>query len=180
MQDKVSAANSTASRRAIAIHRQLLLPVAVLLLISAGVLAALMQFNAGKLDRAAAEDAAKVIEEALDVRARQLDRVVKDYAWWNEAVTSIQIERDLAWAEDRLGAVLFGTHAYDLAFVVAPDDTTFYASRNGEPTTSGIAAALGNDHWRSLVALARAAVVGVEPQAVHTYAPMTGGRIGVM
>ena len=180
MQDKVSAANSTASRRAIAIHRQLLLPVAVLLLISAGVLAALMQFNAGKLDRAAAEDAAKVIEEALDVRARQLDRVVKDYAWWNEAVISIQIERDLAWAEDRLGAVLFGTHAYDLAFVVAPDDTTFYASRNGEPTTSGIAAALGNDHWRSLVALARAAVVGVEPQAVHTYAPMTGGRIGVM
>ena len=180
MQDKVSAANSTASRRAIAIHRQLLLPVAVLLLISAGVLAALMQFNAGKLDRAAADDAAQVLEEALDVRARQLDRVVKDYAWWNEAVTSIQVERNRAWAEDRLGAVLFGTHAYDLAFVVAPDDTTFYASRNGEPIASDIAVALGNDHWRTLVALARTAVVGVEPQAVHAYAPMTGGRIGVM
>ncbi len=145
MQDKVIAANGMASRRAIAIHRQLILPVAVLLLISAGVLAALMQFNAGKLDREAEHHSRNVVEEALDVRARQLDRVVKDYAWWNEAVLSIELQRDLSWAEDRLGAVLYSTHAYDLAFVVAPDDTTFYASHNGVRTDVDIASALGNE-----------------------------------
>ncbi len=180
MQDKVIAANGMASRRAIAIHRQLILPVAVLFLISAGVLAALMQFNAGKLDRAAEIDSRKVIEEALAVRARQLDRVVKDYAWWNEAVEAIQLRQDLAWAEDRLGPVLFSTHAYDLAFVVAPDDSTLYASHDGVRTDADIGSALGSPLWRPVVLKARASVAGVEPQAVHGYVPMRGGRLGIM
>ena len=180
MQDKVIVANGMASRRAIAIHRQLILPVAVLLLISAGVLAALMQFNAGKLDREAEHHSRNVVEEALDVRARQLDRVVKDYAWWNEAVLSIELQRDLSWAEDRLGAVLYSTHAYDLAFVVAPDDTTFYASHNGVRTHVDIASALGNGLWRPVVAQARVRVAGAEPEAVHAYVPMTGARLGIM
>jgi diguanylate cyclase (GGDEF)-like protein/PAS domain S-box-containing protein len=180
MQDKVIAANGMASRRAIAIHRQLILPVAVLLLISAGVLAALMQFNAGKLDQEAEDDSRKVVEEALDVRAHQLDRVVKDYAWWNEAVVSIELQRDLSWAEDRLGAVLFSTHAYDLAFVVAPDDSTFYASHNGVRTDVDIASALGNEFWRPVVAQARVRIAEVEPEAVHAYVPMRGARLGIM
>ena len=50
MLEKVSATSGVASRRAIAIHRQLILPVAMLLVIAAGVLAALMNFNAGVLD----------------------------------------------------------------------------------------------------------------------------------
>ena len=47
MLEKVNATNGDASRRAVAIHRQLILPVAVLLVLAAVALAGLMLFNAG-------------------------------------------------------------------------------------------------------------------------------------
>ncbi len=132
MLEKVSATSGVASRRAIAIHRQLILPVAMLLVIAAGVLAALMHFNAGVLDSRAQKASIDAMREGLDERARQLDRVVKDYAWWNEAVEAIQLRQDRAWAEARLGSYLYGTHEYDWAFVIAPDGSTFHAALEGE------------------------------------------------
>ena len=105
MLEKVTATNGAASRRAIAIHRQLILPVAVLVVIAAGVLAALMQFNAGVLDSRAQKASIDAMREGLSERAGQLDRVVKDYAWWNEAVEAIQLRQDRAWAEAAPGLV---------------------------------------------------------------------------
>ena len=169
MLEKVTATNGVASRRAIAIHRQLILPVAMLLVIAAGVLAALMHFNAGVLDSRAQKASIDAMREGLDERARQLDRVVKDYAWWNEAVDAIQLRQDRAWAEARLGSYLYGTHEYDWAFVIAPDGSTFHAALEGEAVSDDVTTALGNEGWRPLVEQGRAAVAGNEPQAVHAY-----------
>ena len=94
MLEKVTATNGVASRRAIAIHRQLILPVAVLGVIAAGVLAALMLFNARVLDDRAQQASISAIHEGISERAGQLDRVVKDYAWWNEAVEAVQLRQD--------------------------------------------------------------------------------------
>ena len=180
MVDKVTVPSGSASRRAIAIHRQLILPVAVLLLIAAGVLAALMHFNAGALDSREQQASVDAMREGLDERARQLDRVVKDYAWWNEAVEAIQLRRDRAWAEARLGSYLYGTHEYDWAFVIAPDDTTFHAALEGETMAEDIGSALGNDQWRALVARSRIALTDNEPHAVHAYIPMRDDRLGII
>ena len=159
MLEKVTATNGAASRRAIAIHRQLILPVAVLVVIAAGVLAALMQFNAGVLDSRAQKASIDAMREGLSERAGQLDRVVKDYAWWNEAVEAIQLRQDRAWAEARLGSYLYGTHEYDWAFVIAPDGSTFHAALEGETVGGGHH---GRARQRALAAAGRA-----EPRRGH-------------
>ena len=105
------------------------------------------------------------MREGLSERAGQLDRVVKDYAWWNEAVEAIQLRQDRAWAEARLGSYLYGTHEYDWAFVIAPDGSTFHAALEGETVAEDITAALGNEHWRLLVEQSRAAIIADEPYA---------------
>ena len=120
------------------------------------------------------------MREGLDERAGQLDRVVKDYAWWNEAVEAIQLRQDRAWAEARLGSYLYGTHEYDWAFVIAPDGSTFIAALEGETVTEDISTALGNEHWRLLVEQSRAAITGGRARSQCTpYLPMRDGQLGI-
>ena len=83
-----------------------------------------------------------------------------------------------------LGPYLYGTHAYDWAFVVAPDNSTFFAAFQGEPQPQTMAAALGNERWRPLVAKARTAIRTVEngklePLAVNGFLPMPAGQLGI-
>jgi diguanylate cyclase (GGDEF)-like protein/PAS domain S-box-containing protein len=178
MLGKVIGRNGDASRRAVALHRQVILPVAVLLLLAAAALAGLMLFNARAQDEIARDASILAMHEGIGERAKQLDRVVKDYAWWNEAVEAIQLRQDHAWAEARLGYYLHGTHKYDWAFVVAPDDSTFFAALEGEPVKDDISAALGNETWRQLVAAGRATPAD-EPEAIHAFLAMRDGQVGI-
>ena len=191
MHEQVIGPHGGASRRAIAVHRQLILPVASLLAVAAAVLLALMLINAQVLDDKAKVQSLGAMQAGIDERADQLDRVVKDYAWWNEAVEEIQNNRSRDWAEARLGAYLYGTHEYDWAFVVAPDGSTFHAADRGEWRTDSYAAihgdtigedigsALGDDLWRKLVERALTSIVNGEPMAVHTYLRMRDGGLGI-
>jgi diguanylate cyclase (GGDEF)-like protein/PAS domain S-box-containing protein len=180
----VVAKTGDASRRAMAIHRQQILPIAWLLVLAAASLAGLMLFAAVTLDARTREESIEAVRAGLNERADQLDRVVKDYAWWNEAVQAIQVAHDRDWAIARLGPYLYGTHAYDWAFVVAPDDSTFFAAFQGEPQAQNMAAALGNERWRPLVAKARTAIRTIEngklePLAVNGFLPMHSGQLGI-
>ena len=179
MLEQVTAQNGDASRRAIAVHRQLILPVASLLAVAAAVLLGLMLINGQRLDDQDKQGSIATMQEGIDERADQLDRVVKDYAWWNEAVEAIQLRRDRDWAEARLGAYLYGTHAYDWAFVVAPDGSTFHAAFRGEVVAKDVTSALGNQLWRKLVDAATAAVKDGEPYSVHAFLPMRNGGLGI-
>ena len=125
---------ATPRRRAMAMHRQQILPIAWLLVLAAACLAGLMLFAAIRLDARTREESIEAMHAGLNERADQLDRVVKDYAWWNEAVEAIQLAHDRDWAAARLGPYLYGTHEYDWAFVIAPDDSTFFAALKGEPS----------------------------------------------
>ncbi|MGE3739875.1 MAG: CHASE4 domain-containing protein, partial [Geminicoccaceae bacterium] len=179
MHEQVIGQHGDTSRRAIALHRELVLPVASLLAVAAAVFLALMLINAHRLDAKSKEASIGAMQAGLDERAGQLDRVVKDYAWWNEAVEEVQIKGDRAWAEARLGAYLYGTHEYDWAFVVAPDGSTFHAAYQGETVAQDIGTALGDDLWRRLVERAVASVQAGEPMAVHAYLRMRGGNTGI-
>ena len=180
----VNAKTGDASRRAVAIHRQQILPIAWLLVLAAASLTGLMLFAAITLDGRTREESIDAVRAGLNERADQLDRVVKDYAWWNEAVQAIQVDHDLDWAAARLGPYLYGTHAYDWAFVIAPDDSTFFAGFQGEPKPESMTDALANDRWRPLVTKARTAVQTVEngklePLAVNGFLPMHDGKLGI-
>ena len=180
MMEQSAAPHVDNARRAIAVDRAVFFVLAGALVFGVGVLAALMLFNARALDSRTQEASIDVMREGLSERAGQLDRVVKDYAWWNEAVEAIQLRQDRAWAEARLGSYLYGTHEYDWAFVIAPDGSTFHAAKEGETVADNIATALGNERWRPVVEQSRAAITSDEPQAVHAYIPMRAGRLGIM
>ncbi len=76
------------------------------------------------------------------------------------------------------GLLPHGTHKYDWAFVIAPDDATFFAALEGEPVKDDISTALGNETWRLLVAAGRATPAD-EPEAVHAFLPMRDGQLGI-
>ena len=180
----VDAKTGDAGRRAMAIHRQQILPIAWLLVLAAACLAGLMLFTAIMLDARTRVESIDAMRAGLNERKDQLDRVVKDYAWWNEAVEAIQIAHDRDWAAARLGPYLYGTHAYDWAFVIAPDNSMFFAGYKGEPHPQSMAEALANERWRPLVARARAAIQTIEndklePLAVNTFLPMHDGQLGI-
>ena len=171
--------NDNAQQEAINIHRKVILPLALLLCIAALMLAVLMLVNASILDRRSAKASILAIKEGLNTRLTQLDRVVKDYAWWNEAYAAIQVAQDRHWAEIRLGKYLYSTHQYDWAFVVAADDSTFYAALQGEAVEDDITGALGHQAWKTLAARARQALSGDEPKAVHSFIRLRESRLGM-
>jgi sensor domain CHASE-containing protein len=180
MMEQLAAEHDAVVRRAITVQLRWFAALIGVPVLAVVVAAVLMLMNARTLDRAAERHAVNVVAEALDVRARQLDRVVKDYAWSNETVEAIQQRHDREWADASFGSDLYGTHAYDFAFVVAPDGSTFYAAHEGETVADDIAQALGDDLWRSLVERSRSAVDDSEPEAMHAYTPMREGRLGII
>ena len=170
----LSIGTNTASRRAVALHRQVILPVAALLVLTVVVLGVLMAVNAAGQDGKARRASLETMQAGIDIRVEQLDKVVRDYALWNEAVEQVQLRRNREWAALRLGASLSETHGYEWAFVVAPDGSTFFASEKGEATESDVATALGGEAWRALVEQGRAADAG-DPKARHAFLPVPGG-----
>lgn len=165
----------TASGRAMALHRQVILPVAVLLLLTAIGLIVLMGVNAASEDRIAQRASVETMRAGIEERKRQLDRVVNDYAWWNEAVEAIQLRQDHGWAEARLGFYLHETHEYDWAFVVAPDGSTFFGAHEGEPIAESVSDVLGNEAWRPLVAGRRDHADPTTAQTASAYLPLVDG-----
>jgi diguanylate cyclase (GGDEF)-like protein/PAS domain S-box-containing protein len=164
----------TASRRAVALHRQVIMPVAALLVLTVLVLAVLMVVNAATEDDKARRASMETMQAGINVRVQQLDNVVKDYAFWDEAFQEIEVRRNRDWAKLRLGYYLSETHSYDWVFVVAPDGGTFFAAEQGEPTERTISQALGNEGWRPLVELGRS-VDERRPAARHGFVAVGDG-----
>jgi diguanylate cyclase (GGDEF)-like protein/PAS domain S-box-containing protein len=151
-----------------------ILPVALLLVLAAAVIVGLMLFNARTQDEIARQASIDTMRTGIVERGRQLNRVVKDYAYWSEAAEAIQIRRDQAWAEERLGYYLHETHGYDWVFVIAPDDATFYAAYQGEQTDQIVSQALAGELWRALAARGRQTSLE-EPEASYAFLPIPGG-----
>ena len=71
---------NAASRRAVALHRQVIMPVAALLVLTVVVLAVLMGINAAAEDDKARRASLETMQASIDIRVQQLDNVVRDYA----------------------------------------------------------------------------------------------------
>lgn len=178
--EHLAAEHDAVVRRAIGVQLRWLAALIGVPLLAVAAAAALGFGQAQELDRVAEHNAVLMVAEALEARARQLDRDVTDHARSNEAVEAIRLRQDRAWADAHFGSDLYDTHEYDFAFVVAPDGSTFYAAHKGEPVADDIAKALGNDLWRPLIGQSRSAVDDGEPQAEHAYTRMREGQLGII
>lgn len=178
MLEQLAAEHQAVVRRALAVQLGWFVAFIGALVLAVGLVAVLMLINAHRLDVRAKQASIATMQEALDEREDQLDRVVKDHAWSNEAVEAVQLHRDHSWAEARLGPYLHDAYRYDWAFIIAPNGSTFYAAHEGDPVADDITKALGNDQWRPLVERSRG-VAEPEPQAVHAFLRMRDGGVGI-
>jgi signal transduction histidine kinase/sensor domain CHASE-containing protein len=78
-------------------------PILMLFLIGAGSVFALIFFGGVSLDREAAEASRQEMATQIAERAKSLEWVSHDYAWWDEAVENLAVQFSLEWTRDNLG-----------------------------------------------------------------------------
>jgi signal transduction histidine kinase len=92
-----------------------------------------------------------VQKQATDARVR-----VRDYALWNDAVEMLAEKKDLQWAEDNIGSLLFETYHIEQTVVLTPDNKVLMNFNMGSTNTEKfLKALLVNDEIRLLANDAR-------------------------
>ena len=76
----------------------------MLFAIGAGSVFALIVFGGVSLDREAAENSLQEIAAQTAERAKGLESISRDYAWWDEAVVHLAVRYNPAWTRDNIGA----------------------------------------------------------------------------
>ncbi|WGF90600.1 bifunctional diguanylate cyclase/phosphodiesterase [Marinivivus vitaminiproducens] len=107
---------------------RLLLPIGALIALTLLVGGGFVWFSARTQDTLARELSEGAVDDTLQSRAAQLGRVVKDYAWWNDAVRYLDLDLDADWADVNIGGYVHETHGYQLSLVVDRADNVTYAS----------------------------------------------------
>jgi signal transduction histidine kinase len=79
-------------------------PILMLFVIGVGSVFALIFFGGVSLDREAAEASQQEMAAQMIDRAKSLESISHDYAWWDEAVQNLAVDFSRAWARDNLGA----------------------------------------------------------------------------
>jgi diguanylate cyclase (GGDEF)-like protein/PAS domain S-box-containing protein len=118
-------------RRSKAIHT-IIIPIALLVMVAMAVVVAFIWFSAKNQDDIARSDSIKAVSGALERHLTHLERIAKDFAWWNEAVENLVIALDLEWADQGIGFYAFENYGYETSFVVDGANRTVYSSANAE------------------------------------------------
>jgi methyl-accepting chemotaxis protein len=123
------------TRRSKAIHT-IILPIALLVMVAMAVVVAFILFSAKKQDEIARSDSIKSVSGALDRNLTHLERIAKDFAWWNEAVENLVMSINLEWADQGIGFYAFENYGYETSFVIDGENRTIYSSTNAERMSS--------------------------------------------
>ena len=111
--------------------RRVLLPIAVLALLSLCAGMGFVWFTARTQDNLSREASVEAMREVLEIRLGQLASVVRDYVWWDDAVRSLHLTPDMAWADQYIGPYIYETYGHEMAFVLDAEGRTVYASVDG-------------------------------------------------
>jgi diguanylate cyclase (GGDEF)-like protein/PAS domain S-box-containing protein len=131
-------------------------------------------YSAARQSRDAQEQATRATRRAIETKVEEIARTTQDYAWWNDAVRHLDLEFDLAWADNNVGGYIYDTYGYDVSLVIGRDDRTLYAAVAGVPRIADafqIAPGLGH-----LIDQARA-IPRDQPGAVSAYLMLDGGIV---
>lgn len=108
-------------------------PIAILLVLLAAVTAGLMWFAVVGQDRVAREASETITGSAFDAEREALERTVRDYSSWNEAVTNLIFDFDASWATGNIAQWLDENFSIGRMFVFDPGQSPLYATLDGEP-----------------------------------------------
>lgn len=120
--------------RAAAIGHRLMASVIGLLVVSALALGAIVYSAADAVNDGSTARSVQRTEAAFRMMIRSVERIAKDYSWWDQAYQKIVLERDPAFADANIGWYAAQNLDMASAFVIAPDDRILFAFVNGKPT----------------------------------------------
>ena len=115
--------------------RRVMLPITALLLLAISVVIGVVFFSASNQNVIEAQASTKLATTALQVKAREIARNLRDYAVWEDAYKNLHEKVDTEWAatDGNIGANIFDGLGYEIAFAIAPDGKTVYALIDGKP-----------------------------------------------
>ncbi|NLS03930.1 EAL domain-containing protein [Rhizobium sp. P32RR-XVIII] len=115
--------------------RRIVFPMAGVLIVAIMVVIAFVVVSAGQQNDLEVEASKKLATTALQVKAREVGRNLRDYAVWEDAYKNLHENIDLEWAatDGNIGANIYEGLGYEMAFAVSPGDKTVYAVINGVP-----------------------------------------------
>lgn len=137
-------------------RRNLLLPILLLVAVALCAVSGLLYWSAVSANQRDAVAQDDLIRSFVQLRKDGLRQLVIDYAWWDDAVSSLGTEMDERWARERLPAYLESAFQVTAGWIVAPDDKIIYSFEDGESIPPARAPMLPSGA-ASLIAAARAA-----------------------
>jgi PAS domain S-box-containing protein len=108
------------------------LPIGVLVAVVIAMLFGLLWLGAERQDQAARDRSIELMQRIVGDAIQQIAREAKDYAWWNETVRALVLDRDLDWADKNVGRYVFDSFGFDATFVIDGTGRTVYATVDGE------------------------------------------------
>ena len=137
------AAGPTSDPRRVALNLRLAWPMAGLMLAALAAVWGALWLGSLHEDRSQLSGETRIVESQLqDVRS-DLEHLILDYGWWNEAYAKLQAPLDLAWADRNLGAYLAEQQGIDLVGAWLADGSLAWLAEEGAPTAPEVAAAFG-------------------------------------
>lgn len=129
-------------------------PIVLLVLLLAVLTGGLLQVAVNGQDRVARQASEDIVRAAGAAQRNDLESLVRDWSWWNEAVEALIFEFDPQWVQLNLTDWLTENFGVSRSFVFDPDLEPVHAAHEAEP--------IDRDHeaWRAsglveLVAAAR-------------------------
>jgi len=129
-------------------------PIVLLLILLAILTGGLLQVAVHGQDRVASEASETIAAAAFNAERESLERLSRDYSWWNAAVENLVFDYSPVWVEENLDW-LPENFGVSRVFVLGPKGEPIYAGLNAAPVAADDAA-WSNPGLLALTARARA------------------------
>lgn len=102
------------------------------------IILAFVSVSAIRQNKFAIESSKRLAETAITIKEREIGRNLKDYAVWEDAFNNLHNTLNLEWAskDGNIGANIYNSLGYDMAFVFDADRKTVYSVLGGKPSQS--------------------------------------------
>ena len=121
--------------KAVRFGRNVVVPLASLVIGAVVLVITFVFMTAYRQDQEAKTASLRLAETALETKKGNVARNLKDYAFWQDAFDNLHTKVNVEWAatDGNVGANIYNSLGYELAFVLSPDRRTVYAIREGKP-----------------------------------------------
>jgi hypothetical protein len=140
--------------RQVSFYKRFLVPIALILLSASTSLIAGLYAMTQQQDARERHREEQVVALALAGQIDGLQRILREYARWDDAAAHAVTGFDPGWIDDQFGVYLYQSNGYQANFIVDDGGRTLYAAVHGKRTADAAATHLGRDYR---LALTRAA-----------------------